>query len=69
MDIIRFPNDIQVSILVKEAKKATSWTIPPFDALKFNVDGLAKGKLGFAGIDSVIRDCTAIVKAVFFQIY
>ncbi|XWS75174.1 hypothetical protein CRYUN_Cryun01aG0062500 [Craigia yunnanensis] len=67
MDIIRFSNAIQVSILVKKAKKTTSWIIPPFDTLKFNVDGSARGKLGPIGINSVLRDCMAEVKAVFFK--
>ena len=64
LDIIRFSKDIHVQ-KVSKATKRTIVKESPSDYLKFNVDGSAKGKLGPASIDGVLRGCNAAVKVVF----
>ena len=65
LDVVRFPNTIQVSVAAKNVKKVSLWSTPPLGVLKFNVDGSARGKPGPAGIGGVLRDCSGVVKAVF----
>lgn len=37
-------------------KKKKSWCSPPFGALKFHVDGAARGKQGLASIRGILRN-------------
>ena len=65
MDVVRFPNAIEIPRVAKNAKKAILWASPPLDSLKFNVDGLARGTSEPVGIGGVLRDGKATVKAIF----
>ena len=41
------------------------WSPPPLDSLKFNVDGAARGKLGSAGIQGILRSSNCEVLFMF----
>lgn len=50
---------------VKKVKKVVHWVPPNVGVLKFNVDGVAKGKPGPAGISGVLRDSGGLVLVMF----
>ena len=66
-DIVRFRKVTQISKRHKNSRRAIAWASPPYNHMKFNVDGSARGKPGPAGIGGVLRDCNAFVKAIFFK--
>ena len=55
IDVVKFPNLIKASLGVKSVRAIKLWKAPPFDSMKFNVDGSSKGKHGLASIDGVLR--------------
>ncbi|KAK3219540.1 hypothetical protein Dsin_013510 [Dipteronia sinensis] len=52
---------------VRQSKtlRLEDWVPPPFDSLKFNVDGSARGTPGPAGIGGVLRDYTGRLLCTF----
>ena len=50
---------------VCQKKRKVFWHSPPTGTLKFNVDGVAKGNVGLAGIGGVIRNHKGEVKYIF----
>lgn len=52
---------------LKKTKKSTTWAPPQQGQFKFNVDGATWGKLGPAGIGSVIRDHNGEPLVVFVE--
>ena len=46
-------------------RKSEVWILPGLEALKFNLDGLARGKPGPAGIGGVLRDYRGKVLCLF----
>ncbi|XVE77345.1 hypothetical protein DITRI_Ditri13aG0055200 [Diplodiscus trichospermus] len=64
-DIIRHPNVIVIPPKSSLNRTLTEWIAPPFGALKFNVDGSARGKPGPAGIGGILRDHRGVAKVRF----
>ncbi|XVE48617.1 hypothetical protein DITRI_Ditri01bG0015800 [Diplodiscus trichospermus] len=65
VDIQRSRGLVRAAAAVNIQRKASSWSCPPEELLKFNVDGSALGQPGLAGIGGVLRDHGSNIKLVF----
>ncbi|GJQ89475.1 reverse transcriptase [Tanacetum coccineum] len=63
--IWKFKAPPKARLLCWQVERPSQWCPPDDGALKFNVDGSAKGKPGFAAIGGLLRNSEGVVVALF----